>query len=197
MSGLEDDAAAHARQQRAEADAAAAARAAEKAAAEQELQQRLQRLAVLGREFFALARRHDTVEFPLYFPTPTDVGYTRAPETCIVAAPWLEYAGGFAHSAHDLYPPWAVTEAGVFYGRAQIHSHRDFRSGVGFRRRDDVFVVGRLAGYGSVHLMTYEDLVAAVSALREPVPVPWHQWRQSSDLTGIQKNGMIGYVRQR
>ncbi|MFE9863974.1 hypothetical protein ACFYPZ_14720 [Streptomyces sp. NPDC005506] len=197
MSSLEDAAAAHARQQRAEADAAAAARAAGQAAAEQELQQELQRLAVLGREFFALARRHDAVEFPLYFPTFAAVGYTRVPETCIIAAPWIKHAQTFARSANDLYSPWAVIEAGVFYGRAEIHRHRDFRSGSGFRRRDDVFVVGRLAGYGSVHLMKDEDLVAAASALLEPVPVPGHGWRQSSDLTGIQKNGLIGYVRQR
>ncbi|MFB7997478.1 hypothetical protein ACFC4G_32210 [Streptomyces sp. NPDC056002] len=67
MSDLQDAAAAHARRQREETDAAAAVADTKKAAADRALEVRLRDLAGPGREFFALARSRGEAEAPSSF----------------------------------------------------------------------------------------------------------------------------------
>lgn len=182
MSDLGDEAAARARRQR----QAAQAQAARYAEAERAAQQDGARLRERAREFFVFARDHGARTFRLYTTydifTDSAETLTRTDEMCVLAARWDRES--FSGTS------WAVTAGGTVYDRVtrseQRRYPRAWRRGI----RDTVFAVAADTFTASGYERMRPHFVAA-AALLDSVPAnPGY----SDALTGVQKDGWIGYL---
>lgn len=186
MSSLEDAASEHARRQRQAAEPAAVNYAQSQRAREQQAALLRER----AREFFDFARDHAAPTFPLYLEGSMEhPGMYRVDEPCVTAAAWDR--GVFA----GRYTPgqWAVSSDGNVYYYARIEQRRRFRDAQHYGIRDKVFVRIDMRNH-ELHQITCERMnahfVAAAAALLNAVPVA----RVPETLTGIQNDGLIGYV---
>ncbi|WP_377267377.1 hypothetical protein [Peterkaempfera sp. SMS 1(5)a] len=190
MSGLEDAAAALARQKRQAAESAAT-RYAETQRAQQ---QNAAFLRERAREFFVFARDHGTPTFPLYLygSMEHDGAYARMDETCVMASTWHLSYGWTGELGHR----WAVTSGGGVYTYARIERRQRIRDARRYGIRDEVFVVVDMRSHDTIRRsLAYRRLsphfVAAAAALLDPVR---GSTSDPEKLTGIQSDGSIGYL---